>query len=270
VEKTNMSDTAQAVLKKAQQPPGAAAEGRQYLFAILYAADVRAWGCAGLDGKEVSTIVEGRLAAVVGGVSSPRVRPERRNLAAHQEVLQKLLATTTPLPMAFGILADTPRQIRDILQRNQRTFLDQLQRVAGKVEMGLRVSWDVPNIFEYFVNTHPELRTARDCFLGGGRLPTQEEKIELGRTFDRLLGEDRDNYMEQVERILARAACEIKVGKCRAEQEVMNLACLVERPAQENFGSAVFQAAQGFDNNFAFDYNGPWAPYNFVDVTLEA
>jgi hypothetical protein len=266
-----MSDTAQAVLKgDPQAPPVAAAEGRQYLFAILYAADVQPWGCAGLDGKEVSTIVEGRLAAVVGGVSSPRVRPERRNLGAHQEVLKKLLATTTPLPMAFGILADDPSEIRKILQRNQRTFLDQLQRVAGKVEMGLRVSWDVPNIFEYFVNTHAELRTARDRLLGGGRLATQEEKIELGRTFDRLLGEDRDNHTEQVEGILSRAGCEVNVGKCRAEREVMNLACLVQRQAQESFSSAVFQAAQRFDNNFAFDYNGPWAPHNFVDVTLEA
>jgi len=36
--------------------------------------------------------------------------------------------------------------------RNRRAFEEQLERVTGKVEMGLRVAWDVPNIFEYFVN----------------------------------------------------------------------------------------------------------------------
>lgn len=266
-----MSDQAHATICKDAEPlPSSAAKAdRKYLFAILHADDVRPWGCNGLDGKEVSVIVEGRLAAVVGGVSGPKVRPERRNLAAHQQVLKQLLASTTPLPMSFGIVANAPQEVGKFLRRNQRTFLEQLQRVAGKVEMGLRVTWDVPNIFEYFVNTHDELRGARDRILGTDRPATQEEKIELGRTFDRLLSEDRENYTEQVERILARACCETQTGKVRAEREVMNLACLVERTKQESFAEVVFQAAQMFDNNFSFDYNGPWTPHNFVNVALE-
>lgn len=258
-----------SVKEAGQGPSISAADRRKYLFAVIYAADVQPLDCAGLDGNEVSTIVEGKLAAIVSGVCSPKIRPERRNLAAHQNVLKTLLASTTPLPMSFGILGDSPQEIRAILHRSQRTFLDQLQRVAGKVEMGLRVTWDVPNIFEYFVNTHEELRAARDRLLGGSRQPTQEEKIELGRMFDRLLSEDRESHTEQVERIVSHACHEFKAGKCRTEHEVMNLACLVERHSQESFGAAVFQAAQMFDNNFAFDYNGPWAPHNFVSVTLE-
>jgi hypothetical protein len=49
----------------------------------------------------------------------------------------------------------------------------------------------------------------------------------------------------------------------------MNLACLVERPAMPQFENRVFEAAQQFDNNFAFDYNGPWAPHNFVEIDLK-
>ncbi len=264
-----MSDPAQATVLKGTELSSAVKAARQYLFAIIHANDTQPWSCAGLDGKDVSTIVEGRLAAVVGGVTSGNVRPERRNLAAHQQVLKTLLAATTPLPMSFGILAENAQEVGKMLRHNQRTFLEQLQQVAGKVEMGLRVSWDVPNIFEYFVNTHAELREARDRLLGGDRPATQEEKIELGRTFDRLLGEDRENHTEQVERILSQTCGEIKPCKTRAEREVMNLACLVAREKQESFGEAVFRAAQAFDSNFAFDYNGPWAPYNFVNVVLE-
>ena len=266
-----MSDRAQATgLKDAEHATSSTAKpGRKYLFAIVYANDVRHWSCAGLDDQGVSVIVEGRLAAVVGGVSGPKVRPERRNLAAHQQVLKEILASTTPLPMSFGILADTAQEVSKILRRNQGTFLEQLQKVAGKVEMGLRVNWDVPNIFEYFVNTHAELRAARDRILGADRPATQEVKIELGRTFDRLLGEDRENHMEQVERVLSRVCSETKRGKCRTEQEVMNLACLVAREQQESFSQAIFQAARMFDNNFSFDFNGPWTPHNFVSVALE-
>ena len=62
---------------------------------------------------------------------------------------------------------------------------------------------------------------------------------------------------------------EIKRLKCRNEREVMNLACLVRRDAMPQFEADVFEVAKQFDNNFALDYNGPWAPHNFVDIDLE-
>jgi len=249
-------------------PPAAAAPSRRYLFAIVYAAEARPCTSAGMDGQGISIITEGRLAAVVSGLHGPRIRPERRNLAMHQEVLKQLLATATPLPMSFGIVAENPGEVHQILRRNKRMFLEQLAQVAGKVEMGLRVTLDVPNIFEYFIDTHAELRAARDRILGGARPATQEEKIELGRTFDRLLGEDRENFTVQVESVLSPCCSGTQANKCRNEREVMNLACLVRRDDQEGFENAVFRAAQMFDNHFAFDYNGPWAPHNFVEISL--
>ncbi|MEK7385166.1 MAG: GvpL/GvpF family gas vesicle protein, partial [candidate division NC10 bacterium] len=62
---------------------------------------------------------------------------------------------------------------------------------------------------------------------------------------------------------------EIKRNKPRTEREAANLACLVGRDGREQFEAAVFEAAKLFDNSYAFDYNGPWAPHNFVDLTLD-
>jgi hypothetical protein len=98
----------------------------------------------------------------------------------------------------------------------------------------------------------------------------QEEKIELGRMFDRLRGEARNRCAEQVEAVLLRICSQIKVNNCRADNEVINLACLIRRQDQESVGDAVFQAARLFDNNFSFDYNGPWVLHNFVGIFLAA
>jgi len=264
-----MGQTSMAKAAEKQLPSQAAAKSRTYVYAVITDAQGRTYGDFGIDGRKVYSIPVGRVAAVVSDLSSEKIRPERSRLAAHQEVLKKLMAETTPLPMAFGILAENPEAVRKMLSRNQRALLVQLHRVAGRVEMGLRVTWDVPNIFEYFVNTHPELRLARDRFLGGHREATQEQKIEVGRMFDRLLNEDRDEYTDNVEAILSPHCSEIERNKCRNEREVMNLACLVERAAMSQFESDVFEAAKEFDNNFAFDYNGPWAPHNFVEIDLE-
>ncbi len=247
-----------------------AAKSGRYLYAIVTAPGERTYGFAGIDGAPVYSMANGQVAAVVSDVLNDRIRPERRHLAAQQAVLKELLFRAgAMLPMAFGIIADGPQAIQKILSRNQEGFLKQLQRVAGMVEMGLRVSLDVPNIFEYFVNTHPELRAARDRFLGPYRNPSQEDKIELGRMFDRVLNEDREAYTENVVEILSHYCREIKQNKCRNESEVMSLACLVPRDGQDRFEEGVFAAAKIFDNNFTFDYNGPWAPHNFVELNLE-
>ena len=264
--------TAQTSMAKATEkhlPSRVATGGRTYIYAVIGNAQDRSYGEVGIDGRDVYCIPVGRVAAVVSDVSSEKIRPERSRLSAHQQVLKKLMTETTPLPMAFGILAENPAAVRKMLSRNQHALLEQLRRVAGKVEMGLRVTWDVPNIFEYFVNTHPELRLVRDRLLGIQREPTQEQKIEVGRMFDRLLNEDRDTYAEKVEGILAPLCAEIERNKCRNEHEALNLACLVERAAMPQFEAGVFEAATQFDNNFAFDYNGPWAPHNFVEIDLQ-
>jgi hypothetical protein len=245
------------------------AKGGKYLYGIVLEPGERHYGFTGINGAAVYTISNGRLAAVVSDVPNEKIRPERRHLAAQQAVLSGLLAKgETVLPMAFGIIASGPQAIKKILSGNQETFIKQLQRVAGKVEMGLRVSLCVKNIFEYFVNAHPELRAARDRLLGSYHTPTQEDKIELGRLFDRILNEDREHYTEQVEEVLSDYCQEIKRNKCRHEGEVMNLACLVWRQDQDRFEQGVLEAAKLFDNNFTFDYNGPWAPHNFVEKSL--
>jgi len=241
----------------------------RYLYAVISGPDERTYGDFGINGATVYVVSDGSVAAVVSDVPNKKIRPERRHLAAHQEVLRRLMEEITPLPMTFGIIADGSKAIQRILSRNQQVIVDQLHRVSGKVEMGLRVTWDVPNIFEYFVHTHQELKAARDHFFGTQRELTQEDKIELGRMFDRILNEDRESHTERVEEILSTYCFEIKRNKCRNEREVMNLASLIAREDQGKFEAAIFKAAGLFDNNFAFDYNGPWAPHNFVDIKLK-
>lgn len=248
---------------------GTTGRNGKYLYAIIAGSQDRVYGPFGLEGAEVHACSDGRVAAVVSDVPNQKIRPERRYLAAHQQVLARLMEETTPLPLSFGMIAKGPEAILRILALNRSKLLRQLQRVAGKVEMGLRVVWDVPNIFEYFVNTHPELRAARDRLLGTNRKPTQEEKIDLGRLFDRVLAEDRESFTDTVEEALSSRCFELKRNPAHAEREVMNLACLVGKGALAEFEAGVFEAASRFDNSFAFDYNGPWAPHNFAEVDLK-
>jgi hypothetical protein len=67
-----------------------AATGRHYLYAIVAGDEAHTYPSLGLDGKDVYTISDGRVAAVVSRLNSSKIRPERANLKAHQAVLDGL------------------------------------------------------------------------------------------------------------------------------------------------------------------------------------
>jgi hypothetical protein len=241
-----------------------------YLYAIVaHSQGCGRYGLIGIDGGEVYSIPDGQLAAIVSDVPGARLRPERRHMAAHHAVHKCLMQEGALLPMSFGVIADSRQAVRRILTLNRDAFLEQLRRVENKVEMSLVVKYDVPNIFEYFVRTHPELKAYRDRLFGGGRQPSEDDKIELGRLFDRILRDDRAELTQAVVETLAPLCAEIKENPPRGESGVMNLACLVACDGQERFERGVFEAASRFDDNFSFDYSGPWPPYNFVEVSLQ-
>ncbi len=241
----------------------------RYLYAIVPGSDAKSYGSLGINGGRVYTIADGDVAAVVSDVINQKIRPERRHFAAHQGVLKKLMEDTDLLPMSFGIISAGPKAVRGLLERNRDTISTELKRVSGKVEMGLKVSWDVPNIFEYMVSTHTELLEARDRLLSSQRKSTQDEKIAIGQLFEDLLNADRERHTGVVEEVIGPKCFEVKRNKCRDERNVMTLACLVGRSFLSDFESVVLEAASLFDDNFAFDYNGPWAPHNFVQVEVE-
>ncbi len=242
----------------------------RYLYAIVDGPEAAGpIGISGIDGAEVYALCDGQIAAVVSDLPDRKVRPERRKLAAHHEVMRRLMSERTVLPMAFGLIADGPESVHRILRLNHEAFAEQLDRLRDKVEMGLRVTWDVPNIFEYIVASHPDLAAYRDQIFRGGREPSHEEKIELGRSFDRLLNDSREAAIARVRAAIEPRCDDITVNRPRDERDVMNLACLVDRARIKNFEAGVVEAARGFNNDFSFDFNGPWPPHNFVDIELK-
>ena len=222
----------------------------------------------GIDAGLVYYVIEGPLAAVVSDVPNGRMRPQRRHLAAHQTVLKSLMQKSAVLPVSFGVIAEDVEKIHQVLASNQQLLLDQLRRVAGNVEMSLRVRWDVPNIFEYFVNTHSQLSALRDMLFRGGREPSQGDKVELGRLFEGMLNTDRAGHTAAVRKALLPCCVEISENELREERDIMSLACLVQRDRQNEFENAVIEAANLFDDAFCFDFSGPWPPYTFTDVQL--
>ena len=226
----------------------------------------------GLDSAPVYAIDNNGLRAVVSDTLSARLRPDRRNISAHQAVLHTLTEDSTVLPMRFGVIARNAEAVENLLSANQEAIRDHFERLNGRVEMGLRVSWDVANIYEYYVATHPVLMQGRDEIWdkNANKSGHRDEKIRLGNLYQSLRSADRIELTDKVKNVLFDYCEDIVETTVKREKDVMNLACLVERDQLDNFAKGVFEASKLFDNIYLFDYTGPWAPHNFVTLDLHA
>lgn len=241
----------------------------KYLYAVVYAPQAMSLGeeLKGINGGQVGIIRHGDLAAIVSDVPDEKLRPERRNIAAHEAVLRAVMETTTPLPFAFGVVAGDEDAVERLLEGHAGDFTEQLQKVAGMVEFSLRVTLQVPNIFEFYLERHSDLKKMRDEVFGRGQ-PTTDEKIALGQRFADVLEQARTHDREAVVAALGKACDDTRRLDEHSEAEVMNLACLVKRDRVEQFHKAVNDAGAQFDDTYTFNVSGPWAPHSFATKHL--
>ena len=242
--------------------------GRLYVYAIGAADVLLPKGLAGLGSAPVRLCPVGRLAAIVSDTEFDVVRPERRHLAAHQAVLTQLIAVTDLLPVAFGMMSDDEEAIRSLLAEHVVVLSRQLARIAGRVEMTVRLRWQEEDTFRIFVERFPELRKRRDACFGGQREPGQMELLELGRTFEKLLLREREDKTSLALGMLGQIAVEVKTAPPSSERLMFDLNCLIGRDHGTQFEMAVEELAGKFGDEFVLELRGPWPPYNFVNVSL--
>ncbi len=96
---------------------------------------------------------------------------------------------------------------------------------------GARVSWDVANIYKYYVASNAVLREARDEIWdrNANNGDHRDEKIRLGNLYQSLRTADRIEFTEKVKEVLFDYCEDIVETPVKREKDVMNLACLVER-----------------------------------------
>lgn len=224
----------------------------------------------GVNGAPLGRFLRNGVAAIASAFPEARVRPERRHLAAHQAVISHIMKQCTPLPVAFGTLARGEKTLFKAMNAAGTRLAVELERLSDTAEASVRLSLDVPNIYEYYMGLHPDLRRMRDEVFGLGSHGTpRDSRMELGRKFDELRGEDRETFAARAEAALAPHCIEVRRNAPRTDQEISTFTCLIEREGMEKLEAGVQAAATLFDDNFTIDISGPCPPYSFVDVHLD-
>lgn len=114
---------------------------RFYLYAIVTGAHPLEPALTGLADAAVTLLPYRDLAAAVSPVASEGVRPDPEQLLGHERVVEALMVQRSTLPVRFGTVLDADSLLATLAER-YATFAADLARLAGQVEIGVRVLWD--------------------------------------------------------------------------------------------------------------------------------
>ena len=223
----------------------------------------------GLADAPLHSVTHGEVSAIVSRHPVQRLAPSRRNLEPHHRIVRHISSVATLVPAAFGHISETEADLLAVMQDNHDDIRQAIQHLDRKCEMSVKLSWSVANIFLYFVQRDPELREMRDRSFRN-RVPSMQEKLEIGGRFEALLKRDRDRCTDALVHALSGVAVEVSPAQARHAKGVSDVAVLIERAAMAEFESAVGRAAKLFDQNFTLEYSGPWPAYSFVQLRLQA
>ena len=237
---------------------------------------------------DVELVTEGPLAGVTSRVSldefGDTALSERlgdavwleENIRRHEQVLERVLASTTVLPCRFCTVYRTEADVRRFLSERQDQLTAALAEVSGRVELGVKAFVDPERFAAGGAQENEQIRelTAQTAQAEGGRAYLESRRLE------RLVGDERARFGQEAasqlhSRLLDAAERGVLLDlqrpelSGRDEEMVLNGAYLVsDRPGFERELAAL--AAELSSRGLELELTGPWPPYNFVSEELRA
>ncbi|GAA2556304.1 MULTISPECIES: GvpL/GvpF family gas vesicle protein [Streptomyces] len=231
------------------------------ITAVTHPALPEGMGGVGDPPRPVRILREGELAAVVSDAPEG-LRPKRRELLAHQNVLSEAGAAGCVLPMRFGSVAPDDDAVTGVLAERAEHYRERLRALDGRVEYNVKANHVEEAVLHHVMAGNPEIRALAEANrqAGGG---SYEDKIRLGEMVASAVKAKETEDAAALEHALEPAADSVSVGP-ESTGWLANVSYLVKREAAEDFLAAVEQARKDMPH-LEVRLNGPLPPYSFVE-----
>jgi hypothetical protein len=218
-------------------------------------------GGVGDPPRQVRILKAGDLAAVVSDAPEG-LRPKRKDLLAHQNVLSEAGAAACVLPMRFGSVAPDDDTVTSVLAERADHYKERLGTLEGKVEYNVKGSHVEEAVLHRVMAENPEIRAQAEANrqAGGG---SYDDKIRLGEMVAAAVQAREAEDAAEVLRALEPAAAAVSEGP-ESTGWLANVSFLVARETAEEFLAAVEEARKNLPH-LELRVNGPLPPYSFVE-----
>ncbi len=266
----------------------------RYVYCIIPGDERQVFGREGVGGpaspeqsrrgNQVYTIPYRDISAVVSDAALEAPEPTIKHVLAHEGVIEEAMAEHTVLPLRFGVVFASEARVKEMLAENYPQCKENLVRLDGKVELGLKVLWGeeeirrevekaserVARFREEMAGRAQELKRARGTPAMRGKSYYLQMKLEKDVTqLKQLVREEmevaREKEALRIFQDLRGQATDACLTRLLDQSMILNAAFLVSRIEVESFSQRVGELkSANVEKGMKFALSGPWPPYNFV------
>ena len=247
----------------------------RYVYCVVLG-EIVDWELRGLDEQPVRAICAAGLTALVHDCPAvpyqgDDVERVKVWVLAHSDVVDAAWERTgTVLPMSFDRIVrpgdglDADEQVARWLSAEGDGFRATLERLRGKVELGVQLLWEPRLIAEAVAASDAEIQALQADLAGKskGAAYFSQQKIEraLRRALTARAEEDYRTCFRQITALFPEV-CVNELKKAPDRQMILNLSVLVPKERISELGAVL----AGFrSEGIEVRFTGPWPPYSFV------
>lgn len=239
-----------------------------YIYGIIKSQATNSLPLEGLP-DDIRIISEDKVAAIVGNASHDGMKNLQRDeamriLLYHQRVVEKVLATTTILPVKFGTILPDETFVQRMLQLGQQKFLTSLEEFSNYLQMDLAVEWVLNDVFTE-ISSKPDIVQYRAEVQAHN---STAAKVQLGIAVEKALQQRRTLLADQMHQKLQTVARDIVTNAVMNDAIVVNMALLMEQSNLGALDTALEELDVATEGKLKFRCIGPLPITSFASVEV--
>ncbi|MEU1534143.1 GvpL/GvpF family gas vesicle protein [Streptomyces fagopyri] len=234
-----------------------------YVYSIaLKAHPMRLDGLSGVGDPPAAlrTVNAAGLCAVISDTPE-NLRARRRDVLAHQEVQEQLMADGAVLPLRFGMTAEDDEAVRAALEGRAAEYEERLRVLDGTTEYNLKCSWQEEALLRRILLDSDEARGLNAAIRDGSGTP--QTPLALGELVAREAGMRQEALAKGIVEALHPYVCDESFS-APGGQDFLSVSFLVPADKEKMFLATGISLANQLGADCEVRLRGPLPPYSFV------
>ncbi|MFG3288967.1 GvpL/GvpF family gas vesicle protein [Streptomyces sp. NPDC048179] len=206
------------------------------------------------------TVTTEALCAVVSDAPEG-LRPKRRDVLAHQEVQERLMADGAVLPLRFGMTTESDETVRAALRARADAYQERLRSLEGTTEYNLKAAWEEESLLRRILLESGEARDLNNAIRDGSGTP--QMSLTLGELVAREAEVRQQALANGIVEALRPYVCDESFS-APGGRDFLSASFLVRTDQEEMFLATEISLANQLGEECEVRLRGPLPPYSFV------
>ena len=247
-----------------------------YIYGIIESEEPKNFGPTGLGHRrdKVYTVLHRDLGAVVS--RTPMIAFESLpkevllgHLTTHQFVIEQVMKSLAILPMKFGTMVHSEKEVEDILEAGYPQLKTALREKRCKIEFEVMALWRHLDSILQEIGQEPEIRKFKETAAKQPADQLREHQIALGKMVKGLLDIRRERTAAEILEVLMNQSKDLRFHNLMDDTMILNVALLIDRDRERDLDRQIRELNERYQEQINFRCVGPLPPYSFSTVEVE-